>query len=62
MYYLLSPSCQKKVLTKGSGSTRKRISKKNLIKIPINIHELEYQQIVVNKIKEMFKILDSFIS
>ena len=62
MYYLLSPSFQKKVLTKGSGSTRKRISKKNLINIPINIHELEYQQIVVNKIKEMFKILDSFIS
>lgn len=62
MYYLLSPSFQKKVFTKGSGSTRKRISKKNLINIPINIHELEYQQIIVNKIKEIFKILDSFIS
>ena len=50
MYYLLSPSFQKKVFTKGSGSTRKRISKKNLINIPINIHELEYQQIIVNNI------------
>lgn len=62
MYYLLSPSFQQKVLVRGSGSTRKRISKKNLINIPINIHKINEQMLIANKIKEMFKILDSIVS
>ena len=62
MYYLLSPSFQKEVLIKASGSTRKRISKKNLIKIPLFIHDRKVQDIIAEKIENAFKILETIIS
>ena len=62
MYYLLSPEFQNQVLMKCSGSTRKRISKSNLIRIEMNIHEYKYQELIVNEIEKMFNILDSIIS
>ncbi|MCQ2793403.1 MAG: restriction endonuclease subunit S [Bacilli bacterium] len=62
MYYLLSPSFQKEVLIKASGSTRKRISKKNLIKIPLFIHDRKIQDIIAEKIENAFKILETIIS
>lgn len=62
LYYLLSPTFQRHVLLKTSGTTRKRISKKNLIDIELNIHEKKYQEMIASKIEKMFTILDSFIS
>lgn len=62
MYYLLSPTFQSKVKLQSSGTTRKRISKTNLIKIPMLIHKIEHQKQIVEKIENMFKILDSIIS
>ncbi len=62
MYYLMSPCFQSKVKLSSSGTTRKRISKTNLIKIPIVIHELKYQELIVEKIENAFNILDLIIS
>ena len=62
LYYLLSPSFQKKVQLKTSGTTRKRISKKNLISLELNIHDIEYQESIALEIEKMFKILDSIVS
>ena len=62
MYYLLSSSFQNQVLNKSSGSTRKRISKKNLINIPMRIHNIKDQEIIVKKIDAMFEILSLIIS
>lgn len=62
MYYLLSSSFQNQVLNKSSGSTRKRISKKNLINIPMRIHNIKDQEIIVKKIDAMFEILNLIIS
>ena len=61
MYYLLSPTFQKEVLLKCSGSTRKRISKKNLIAIPIHIHDLNNQKRIVDDIEKCFVLLDKII-
>lgn len=62
LYYLLSPSFQKKVQLKTSGTTRKRVSKKNLISLELNIHDIEYQESIALEIEKMFKILDSIVS
>lgn len=59
MYLLSSPSFQLEVMNKCSGSTRKRISKKNLLNIKVFIHNYEYQILIKNKIKNLFDILDS---
>ena len=59
MYLLSSPSFQTKVMNKCSGSTRKRISKKNLLDIKVFIHNYEYQLIIKTKIHEIFCLLDS---
>lgn len=61
MYYLLSPAFQSQVLLKSSGSTRKRISKKNLISIPIQIHNLDDQKMIVKDIEQYFELLNSII-
>ena len=61
MYYLLSPAFQSQVLLKSSGSTRRRISKKNLISIPIQIHNLDDQKMIVKDIEQYFELLDSII-
>ena len=62
LYYLLSPIFQKQVQLKTSGTTRKRISKNNLIKIELEIHDIKYQEIIADEIDKMFNILDSIIS
>ena len=62
MYYLMSPTFQNKVKMITSGTTRKRISKTNLIKIPMLIHEHNYQSKIVEEIENAFKILDSIVS
>ena len=62
LYYLLSPSFQKKVQLKTSGTTRKRISKKNLISLELNIHDIDHQESIALEIEKMFKILDSIVS
>ncbi len=59
MYYLMSPCIQKEVLNLCSGSTRKRISKKNLIKIPMLIHNLNVQKEIVKEIDKIFSLIDS---
>ena len=59
MYYLLSPQFQKLVMLKSSGSTRKRISKRNLVAIQMSIHNREKQELVVKDIEEAFLLLDS---
>ena len=62
LYYLLSPQFQKQVFMKTSGTTRKRISKNNLIKLELNIHEFKYQKKIAEDIDKMFNILDNIIS
>ena len=62
MYYLLAPSFQKKIMMKASGTTRKRISKNNLIKIELCIHDKEYQKQLVDEIESYFDLLDSIAS
>lgn len=62
LYYLLSPIFQKQVLLKTSGTTRKRISKKNLIHLELNIHDRKYQEAIASEIESMFDILDSLSS
>ena len=59
MYLLSSPSFQTEVMNKCSGSTRKRISKKNLLDIKVFIHNYEYQLIIKTKIQEIFCLLNS---
>lgn len=59
MYLLSSPSFQTEVMNKCSGSTRKRISKKNLLDIKVFIHNYEYQLIIKTKIQKIFCLLDS---
>ena len=59
MYYLMAPCFQKEVLNLCSGSTRKRISKKNLIKIPMLIHSFKDQKEIVKKIDNIFTLIDN---
>ncbi len=59
LYYFLSPKFQKQVQFKAAGTTRKRISKTNLIKIELNVHDKKHQDIIAEKIDEIFKVLDS---
>jgi type I restriction enzyme S subunit len=58
MYYFLSPEFQGQVLNACSGSTRKRISKTNLINIPLFIHGRAVQDRVVNEIEKLFSQID----
>ena len=61
MYYLSSKAFQKKVMMLCSGSTRKRISKKNLIRIPIFIHDRTKQDILVERIENLFDLVEKVI-
>lgn len=58
MYALSSTGVQNMVSQLGHGVTRFRISKTNLIKIPIPFPPLELQGEIVNRIKEVYSILD----
>ena len=61
MYYLSSKNFQNKVLMLCSGSTRKRISKKNLTRIPLFIHDRMQQDIIVNRIENLFELVEKVI-
>ena len=61
MYYLSSKIFQNKVLMLCSGSTRKRISKKNLTRIPLFIHDRMQQDIIVNRIENLFELVEKVI-
>ena len=58
MYQLASPTFQKEVLLKASGTTRRRISKNNLINIPLLLPPLAEQKRIVAAIKKIFATLD----
>ena len=58
MYCFLSEDVQRKILLKSSGTTRIRISKNNLIRIPIPLPSIEEQTRVVEKIDEVFELID----
>ncbi|QIH79141.1 hypothetical protein GTN30_10855 [Macrococcoides canis] len=59
LYLLMSPYFQEKVFKLATGTTRLRISKGNLIKIIIPFPPINYQNKMVEKIKELFNIIDS---
>ena len=58
MYQLASPTFQKEVLLKASGTTRRRISKNNLINISLLLPPLAEQKRIVVAIEKIFATLD----
>lgn len=62
MYYMMSREFQLKVLNSSSGSTRKRISKRNLIKIEFFIHDRQTQNLIVKEIEALYAIIDKLVS
>ena len=61
MYQLLSNRIQEFANNLGSGSTRLRISKGNLIKLPIILPPIEEQERIINAIEQDFGIIDSIV-
>jgi len=59
MYMINSPQFRNKIKQFESGTTRKRISRKNLDKIEFEIPSYEKQTRIVTKIEELFSQLDS---
>lgn len=62
LYYFMSPEFQKEVQHLSSGTTRKRISKTNLLNIKVSIHELDEQQNIVAEIDNLFSKIDAIYS
>ena len=58
MYQLTSPYFQSMVLMESTGTTRKRISKNNLINLPLLLPPLTEQQRIVDAIEKAFSFLD----
>lgn len=58
MYCFLTDQVQKNVLLKSSGTTRVRISKSNLVNIFIPLPSIEEQRSIVDKIEELFELID----
>ena len=59
MYLINSPQFRNKVKLYESGTTRKRISRKNLDKIEFELPPIEVQRRIVTRIEELFSELDS---
>jgi len=59
MFVLSSPLFQSEVIYKSSGTTRKRISKLNLIDIQFPFPPIKEQNNIVDKVENLFKIIDS---
>lgn len=62
MYMINSPQFRKEISLYESGTTRKRISRKNLDKIQFNLPDLSTQESVVSKIEELFSRLDASVA
>ena len=62
MYALSSPTVQLQILLKATGTTRKRISKHNLINIPIPFPPLDEQNRIVEVIEKSFTQLNKMIN
>lgn len=58
LYAISSPMFQTLVLKNATGVTRKRISKNNLIGLPLPIPPLEEQNRIVSFVEELFKSID----
>jgi len=58
MYMINSPLIQSKIFKLQSGTTRKRISRKNLSKILFQIPPIDEQKRIVEKIEELFLEID----
>ena len=59
MYTLSSPTIQSLVMLNSAGTTRKRISKNNLINLPFAIPPLDEQHRIVETIENAFAQLDA---
>ena len=59
LFALSSPTFQEIVLNNSAGTTRKRISKNNLIRIPFPIPPLSEQERIVQKLTETFHTIDN---
>ena len=57
--WLNSPQFRTKVDEYKSGTTRKRVSRKNLEKIDFEVFESDVQQKIVDKIEELFSVIES---
>lgn len=62
MYALSSSIFQSLVLSNTSGTTRKRISKNNLIHLPLPYPPINEQKRIANKVSQLFSILDTISS
>ena len=62
MYMVNSPQFRKEISRYESGTTRKRISRKNLDKIQFNVPDLSTQEHIVSKIEELFSKLDASVA
>lgn len=62
MYMVNSPQFRKEISRYESGTTRKRISRKNLDKIQFNVSDLPTQEHIVSKIEELFSKLDASVA
>lgn len=62
MYLINSPQFRNAIKQYESGTTRKRISRKNLERIEFNVPPLDEQQRVVARIEELFSQLDSAVA
>lgn len=59
MYFINSPQFRNEIHIFQSGTTRKRISKKNISKIPLPIPQLKEQNLIVQEIETQFTRLDA---
>lgn len=61
MYLINSPQFRKSISCYESGTTRKRISRRNLDKIQFNVPDITVQERIVSKIEELFSKLDASV-
>ncbi len=62
MYMVNSPQFRKEISRYESGTTRKRISRKNLDKIQFSVPDFSTQEYIVSKIEELFSNLDASVA